>query len=99
MTDFDQLLTRRKVRLGRSEAHELAQKLRARGGEESAVLLEHKLDDAEEITLDRDEAKSLLEELRASGRAWVGGASRASRPAPPPEEPRRGGLSRLWRRR
>jgi hypothetical protein len=99
MTDFDQLLTRRKVRLGRSEAHELAQKLRARGGDESAARLEDKLDDAHEVTLDREEAQSLLDELRASGRAWVGGVNRVPRHAPPSPAPKRGLLGRLWRRK
>ncbi|MGB2953958.1 MAG: hypothetical protein WBB74_11305 [Gaiellaceae bacterium] len=100
MTDFDQLLNRRRVRLDRPEAYELAQKLRARGGTETAARLLEKLeDDAQVIALGRDEARALLDELRASGRAWVGGTGRLERPTPRVEEQKRGLRVRLWRRR
>jgi hypothetical protein len=98
--NFEEMLEGRgrQVRLRRQEAHELAQKLRARGGTEEAARLESKLADGEEVALGREEARRLLEELRASGRRWVGGAARPqpTRPEPPP---RKGGLLSRFRRR
>jgi hypothetical protein len=98
-----QLRSGGEVRLGRREAHDVLQKLRARGGHSAtADRLEERLaHGADEVTLDRPEAESLLDELRASGRRWVGGAGR---PAPPitveepeePEEPQKGFFSRLF---
>jgi hypothetical protein len=71
------------VRLGKRDAHEVLQKLRARGGEsEAANRLEERLGDADEVVLERAEAEQLLEELKASGRRWISGTD-APRPAPP----------------
>jgi hypothetical protein len=89
------------VRLGRREAHDVIQKLRARGGESAAAdrLEELLARGADEVALDRPEAESLLEELRASGRRWVGGAGQpAPLPRPPEPEPAKPGLfERLFR--
>jgi hypothetical protein len=94
------------VRLDRREAHEVLQKLRARGaGGAAANQLEARLGDAQEVVLPPDEAYALLEELRASGRRWVFGTDAPrERPSPPPRRkpepeparPRR--FRRLWRR-
>ncbi len=93
------------VRLGRREAHEVLQKLRARGaGAAAADRLEARLGDAPEVVLPPDEARALLEELRASGRRWVFGTEAPrERPTPPPREPdpepeRPSRFRRLWRR-
>ena len=94
------------VRLDRHDAHEVLQKLRARGGGAAAAdALEARLGDAPEVVLPPREAHALLEELRASGRRWVFGtdAPRERPGAPPrrkpePEPQRRGRLRRLWRR-
>jgi hypothetical protein len=93
------------VRLGRREAYEVLQKLRARGGRtEAAERLESRLSDGDEVVLPRSEAQQVLEELRASGRRWISGTDapvvveRAEPPEPEPEpepEPRRGW--RFWR--
>ena len=92
------------VRLGKRDAHEVLQKLRARGAEsEAANRLEERLADADEVELERGEAEQLLEELKASGRRWISGTD-APRPEPPrkpepePEPERQRGL-RFWRRR
>ena len=89
------------VRLGKRDAHEVLQKLRARGaGSEAAQRLEAQLADADEVVLPQSEAHQLLEELRASGRRWISGSD-APRPEPPrkpepePEPERRGW--RFWR--
>jgi hypothetical protein len=90
------------VRLGRREAYEVLQKLRARGARsEAAERLESQLADADEVVLPQGEAKQLLEELKASGRRWISGTD-APRPEPPrkaqpePEpEPR---SWRFWRK-
>jgi hypothetical protein len=92
------------IRLGRREAQEVLQKLRARGsGSEAAIRLESKLEHGDELVLDQDEAHALLEELHASGRRWVFGTDAPRerpapqrKPEPEPERPRR--LRRLWRR-
>jgi hypothetical protein len=94
------------VRLDRHAAHEVLQKLRARGaGAAAADRLEARLGDAPEVVLPPQEARALLEELRASGRRWVFGTDaprervgQPSRRKPEPEPQRRGGLRRLWRR-
>jgi hypothetical protein len=94
------------VRLGRHEAHEVLQKLKARGAAgEAAHQLEARLGDAPEVVLPPDEAHALLEELRASGRRWVFGtdAPRERPTAPPwrkpvPEPERPSGFRRFWRR-
>jgi hypothetical protein len=97
--------TGHEVRLGRREAHEVLQKLRARGGRtEAAERLESRLSEGDEVVLMRGEAEQVLEELRASGRRWISGSDapvvveRAQPPEPEPEpepEPRRGW--RFWR--
>jgi hypothetical protein len=88
------------VRLGRRDAHEVLQKLRARGGgSEAAERLESRLADADEVVLPQGEAQQLLEELKASGRRWISGTD-APRPEPPrkPEpEPEPEPEPRGWR--
>jgi hypothetical protein len=75
------------VRLGKRDAHEVLQKLRARGAEsEAANRLEERLADADEVVLERGEAQQLLEALKASGRRWISGTD-APRPEPPRKEP------------
>jgi hypothetical protein len=101
------------VRLGRREAQDVLQKLRARGAEsEAADRIESGLAQSDEVVLGADEATALLEELRASGRRWVFGddaerelpTPRAPEPEPQPEaepqpEPEQPGrFRRLWRR-
>ncbi len=113
MTDTDKLETLLgaggEVRLGRREAQDVLQKLRARGAaSDSADRLESQLGHSDEVVLAPNEAQALLEELRASGRRWISGsdAPRETPPSPAPEperksepEPERpGGLRRLWRR-
>jgi hypothetical protein len=101
------------VRLAKRDAHEVLQKLRARGGgSEAAERLESRLSEGDEIELAPSEAQQLLEELRASGRRWISGTDarpvvqRTERPEAEPEpelepepepEPRRGW--RFWRKR
>jgi hypothetical protein len=95
------------VRLGRREAHDVLQKLRARGSaSDSADRLETQLARSDEVVLAPNEAQALLEELRASGRRWISGSG-APREMPPPRVPeperepepeRPGRLRRLWRR-
>jgi hypothetical protein len=95
------------VRLAKREAHEVMQKLRARGARsDAAERLEAQLAHSDEVVLAPSEADQLLEELRASGRRWISGTDarlvvqRTVRQAPEPEpepEPRAGW--RLWRRR
>jgi hypothetical protein len=113
VTDTDKLETLLgaggEVRLGRREAQEVLQKLRARGAaSDSADRLESQLARSDEVLLAPKEAQSLLEELRASGRRWISGSeaprerapSRAPEPErkPEPEPERPGRLRRLWRR-
>jgi hypothetical protein len=93
------------VRLGRHEAHEVLQKLRARGAVGAAGnQLEARLGDAPEVVLPPHEARALFEELRASGRRWVFGTEapreRHKRPQPEPEpEPKRSSrFRRFWQR-
>jgi beta-phosphoglucomutase-like phosphatase (HAD superfamily) len=72
------------VRLGKRQAQEVLQKLRARGAEsEAADRLESRLADSDEVVIARNEAQQLLEELKASGRRWISGTD-----APRPEVPR-----------
>ena len=74
------------VRLGRREAHEVLQKLRARGARtEAADRLESRLTEEDEVVLAHGEAQQLLEELKASGRRWISGTD-ARRPEPPKAE-------------
>ena len=89
------------VRLGKRDAYEVLQKLRARGARsEAAERLESQLADADEVVVPEGEAQQLLEELKASGRRWISGTD-APRPEPPrkaepaPEPERRGW--RFWR--
>jgi hypothetical protein len=93
------LATGDEVRLTKRDAHEILQKLRARGaGSEAANRLEEQLADKDEVVLARSDAEKLLEELRASGRRWISGTTEP-RPEPPrepepePEPPKR----RWWR--
>jgi hypothetical protein len=100
---LEQLLgSGQEVRLGKRDAYEVLQKLRARGaGSEAAERLESKLGDADEVVLAQGEAHQLLEELKASGRRWISGTD-APRPEPPrkaepvPEPEPRGW--KFWRR-
>lgn len=62
------------VTLPRRQAQELVQKLRARGGGEGLARLQELLAAPGDVEVDRDEARTLLEELRASGRRWVFGS-------------------------
>jgi hypothetical protein len=86
------------VRLGKRDAHEVLQKLRARGaGSEAANRLESQLADADEVVLPQSEAQQLLEELKASGRRWISGTD-APRPEPPRKaEPEPKPEPRRWR--
>jgi hypothetical protein len=66
------------VTIPRKEAYELAQKLRARGDTgPGATRLVELLAEPEpgEISLTGEEARTLREELRASGRRWVFGTN------------------------
>jgi outer membrane biosynthesis protein TonB len=65
------------VTLARKDARELAQKLKARGEPRAAAILVHKLDAPGDVSLEPEEAQSLLEQLRASGRRWVFGSEEA----------------------
>ena len=113
MTDTDKLETllgaEGEVRLGRRDAQDVLQKLRARGAvSDSADRLEARLAHSDEVVIAPNEARALLEELRASGRRWISGTdapreeppppAAEPEPEPEPEPERRGGLSRLWRR-
>jgi hypothetical protein len=90
----------------RKHAQELAQKLKARGETgPGATRLSELLERPGDVELDRGEATSLLEELRASGRRWVFGTDQArplpsmtpSAPEPEPEpEPQPGFFGRLF---
>ena len=97
------------VRLGRREAQDVLQKLRARGAaSDSADRLESQLARSDEVVIPPNEAQALLEELRASGRRWISGSDAPREPPPSPEpepdrkpepEPeRRGRFRRLWPR-
>jgi hypothetical protein len=75
------------VRLGKRQAQEVLQKLRARGAEsEAANRLEARLADSDEVVIERGEAEQLLDALKASGRRWISGTD-APRPEPPRAEP------------
>ena len=80
------------VTLARKDARELVQKLKARGEAGAAATLAEKLDHTpgDDVTLDPDEAETLLEQLRASGRRWVFGTNEGHELAvlkPPEPEP------------
>jgi hypothetical protein len=87
------------VRLARRDAHEVLQKLRARGaGAETAALIEAQLAQGDEpVVLAGGEAHRLLEELRASGRRWISGTDAPREPpaAPEPEPELRQGW-KFW---
>jgi hypothetical protein len=89
------------VRLGKRDAHEVLQKLRARGARsEAAERLESQLAESDEVVLPSAHAEQLLDELRASGRRWVFGTDEPREPVqkpepepePEPEAPKR----RFW---
>ena len=65
------------VTIPRKHAQELAQKLKARGETGAGAKLAHKLDTPGDVSLAPEEAQSLLEQLRASGRRWVFGSNEA----------------------
>jgi outer membrane biosynthesis protein TonB len=65
------------VTLTRKDAHELAQKLKVRGNPGAAARLVELLNSPGDVDLAPEEAKSLLEQLRESGRRWVFGTNEA----------------------
>jgi len=65
------------VTLPRKDALELAQKLKVRGNPGAATRLVELLNSPGDVDLDPEEAKSLLEQLRESGRRWVFGTTEA----------------------
>jgi outer membrane biosynthesis protein TonB len=65
------------VTLPRRDAQELAQKLKVRGNPGAAARLMERLNSPGDVDLEAEEAKSLLEQLRESGRAWVFGSTEA----------------------
>ena len=65
------------VTLPRRDAQELAQKLKVRGNPGAAARLTELLNSPGDVNLEAEEAKSLLEQLRESGRAWVFGSAEA----------------------
>ena len=65
------------VTLPRRDAQELAQKLKVRGNPGAAARLMERLNSPGDVDLEAEEAKSLLEQLRESGRAWVFGSAEA----------------------
>ena len=95
------------VTIPRKQAQELAQKLKARGETgPGATRLSELLERPGDVELNREEASTLLDELRASGRRWVFGTNEARplpsmsprEPEPEPEpEPQRGFFRRLFR--
>ena len=88
------------VRLAKRDAHEILQKLRARGaGSDAADRLEDQLGDSDEVVLQRGDAERLLEELRASGRRWVFGTEEPREPPPQPEPEPEPPRRRFWRKR
>src|SRR5437016_12772915 len=69
------------VRLPRRDAQELAQKLKVRGNPGAAARLVELLNSPGDVDLDPEEAKTLLDQLRESGRRWVFGTDEP-RPLP-----------------
>jgi outer membrane biosynthesis protein TonB len=65
------------VTLPRRDALELAQKLKVRGNPGAAARLVELLNSPGDVDLNPEEAKSLLEQLRESGRRWVFGTTEA----------------------
>jgi outer membrane biosynthesis protein TonB len=66
-----------RVTLTRKDAHELAQKLKVRGNPGAAARLVELLNSPGDVDLNPEEAKTLLEQLRESGRRWVFGTNEA----------------------
>ena len=76
------------VTLPRRDALELAQKLKVRGNPGAATRLVELLNSPGDVDLNAEEAKSLLEQLRESGRRWVFGTTEARElPSLKPPEP------------
>jgi len=65
------------VTLPRKDALELVQKLKVRGNPGAAARLVDLLNSPGDVDLNPEEAKSLLEQLRESGRRWVFGTNEA----------------------
>ena len=65
------------VTLPRRDALELVQKLKVRGNPGAAARLVELLNSPGDVDLKPEEAKSLLEQLRESGRRWVFGTNEA----------------------
>ena len=65
------------VTLPRRDALELVQKLKVRGNPAAAARLVELLNAPGDVDLNPEEAKSLLEQLRESGRRWVFGTNEA----------------------
>ena len=65
------------VTLPRRDALELAQKLKVRGNPGAATRLVELLNSPGDVDLNPEEAKSLVEQLRESGRRWVFGTNEA----------------------
>ena len=65
------------VTLPRRDALELVQKLKVRGNPGAAARLVELLNSPGDVDLNPEEAKSLLEQLRESGRRWVFGTTEA----------------------
>ena len=65
------------VTLPRRDAVELAQKLKVRGNPGAAARLVELLNSPGDVDLNPEEAKSLVEQLRESGRRWVFGTNEA----------------------
>jgi outer membrane biosynthesis protein TonB len=65
------------VTLPRRDALELVQKLKVRGNPGAAARLVELLNSPGDVDLNPEEAKSLLEQLRESGRRWVFGTNEA----------------------
>jgi outer membrane biosynthesis protein TonB len=65
------------VTLPRRDALELVQKLKVRGNPGAAARLVELLNSPGDVDLSPEEAKSLLEQLRESGRRWVFGTNEA----------------------
>src|SRR5207237_7819457 len=63
------------VTLPRRDAQELAQKLKVRGNPGAAARLVELLNSPGDVDLDPEEAKTLLDQLRESGRRWVFGTN------------------------
>ena len=101
MAQLESLLaTGGEVRLAKRDAHEILQKLRARGAaSEAADRLEEQLADHDEVVLQRRDAEQPLEELKANGRRWISGTTEPREPPPSPEPEPELPKRRFWQRR